>query len=99
MEMRKKLLLVFLLLWPIAAVGFSFLLRANTLISTLLFFGIPALYLSYSNPCCIRMVSVFSLIFSIPFAVMLDYVMEITQGWYIATSVFDPYRIFGYVTI
>ena len=97
--MQKKWLLAFILLWPVAATVLSFLVKANTLVSTLLFFGVPALYLSYYNPKCIRMVTQFSLIFSIPFAIILDYVMEITKGWYIASSVFDPYRIFGVVTI
>ncbi len=96
---RKRFSLIFILLWPIVAVILSFFLQANTLVSTLLFFGVPALYLSFMNQRCIRMAGMFSLLFSIPFAIMLDYIMEITGGWYIATSVFDPYRIFGYVTI
>lgn len=96
---KNKIPLLFVLLWPIAAVGFSFLIGADTLVSTLLFFGVPALYLSLINKRCVGMAAVFSIIFSIPFAIMLDYVMEVTRGWYIPVSVFDPYRILGYVTI
>ncbi|MBS3176595.1 hypothetical protein J4457_05155 [Candidatus Woesearchaeota archaeon] len=45
------------------------------------------------------MIFLFSFTFSIPFAIILDYIMEITQGWYIPSSFFDPYRILGYVSI
>ncbi len=88
-----------LLLWPIAAALLSFAFSANTLVSTLFFFGIPALYLSFRNPHCIRMAGIFALLFGIPAVIVLDYVMEITQGWYIPHSVLDPYRIFGQVSV
>lgn len=95
---QKQDILV-LILWPIIASALSFVVQANTLASTLLFFGIPAAYLSIRNQHCIRMALLFSILFSIPFAFILDYIMEITGGWYIPHSVFDPFRLLGYVSI
>lgn len=97
--MVSKKHLLFILLWPIIAAVMSFLLKANTLVSTLLFFGVPAVYLSFLKKDCIKMVAAFAVIFGIPFAIILDYVMEITGGWFIPESVFDPFRLFGYVSV
>jgi len=99
MKKREVVDLTLILLWPIAASLLSFLINANTLVSTLLFFGLPSAYLSWRKPAFIKKVAIFSLILSIPVAIFFDYIMEVTGGWYLPHSVFDPYRLFGFVVL
>lgn len=98
MKLIKKDLII-VLLWPIAASLLSFAVRANVLVSMLLFFALPAAYLSYRKKELIKKIALFSLISSIPFAIFLDYVMERTGGWLLPYSAFGSFRLFGYVTL
>src|SRR3989344_2848557 len=95
--MFKKLLP--LIIWPIAASALSFWIGANVMVSMLLFFGVPAIYLTILKPSCIKMAAIFSAIASIPLAIIIDYVMELTGGWFLPYSVFGNFRLFEYVTI
>lgn len=87
-----------LIIWPIAASLISFLVSANVMVSMLLFLGAPAVYLSIRKPSCMKMAAFFSIIGSIPLAIIIDYVMELTGGWFLPYSVFGDFRLFGYVT-
>ncbi len=95
--MIKKLLP--LIIWPIVASLVSFWVRADIMVSMLLFLGIPAVYLSVLKPSCVKMAAFFSAIASVPLAIIIDYVMELTGGWFLPYSVFGSFRLFGYVTI
>lgn len=88
-----------LIIWPIAASIVSFLVRADVMVSMLLFFGVPAVYLSIRKPSCMKMAAIFSIIASVPLAIIIDYVMELTGGWFLPYSVFGDFRLFGYVTL
>ena len=88
-----------LIIWPIIASAISFLVRADVMISMLLFLGVPAIYLSARKPSCIKMAALFSGIASVPLAIVIDYVMELTGGWFLPYSVFGDFRLFGYVTL
>ena len=88
-----------LIIWPIAASVISFLVRADVMVSMLLFLGVPAIYLSVRKPSCIKMAALFSGIASVPLAIIIDYVMELTGGWFLPYSVFGDFRLFGYVTL
>ena len=98
-QANKKAALVGVLLWPIIASLFSFLFNAGVLLSTALFFGVPALYLSYVCRKHIAKAALFSLLVTVPVATIVDYVMEHTRGWWLPSSVFGSFRLFGYVTI
>ncbi len=91
--------LIIILLWPIVASLLSFAVAANVLVSTLFFFGLPAVYLSYRKRKFIKKITLFSLISSVPIAIIADYVMEHTGGWFLPYSVFGSFRLFGYVTL
>ncbi|HBV01037.1 MAG TPA: hypothetical protein DEF00_01420 [Candidatus Taylorbacteria bacterium] len=96
---HKKAALIGVLLWPIAASFLSFLFNAGVLLSTALFFGVPALYLSYRCKKHIAKAALFSLLVTVPVATIVDYIMEHTRGWRLPSSVFGSFRLFGYVTI
>ncbi|KKR09755.1 MAG: hypothetical protein UT37_C0011G0012 [Parcubacteria group bacterium GW2011_GWA2_39_18] len=88
-----------LIVWPIVASLISFLVRADVMVSMLLFLGAPAAYLSIRKPSCIKMAAIFSAIASVPLAIIIDYVMELTGGWFLPYSIFGNFRLFGYVSI
>lgn len=77
----SKLEFAVLLIWPIVASLLSFLFNAQIYLSLLLFLGVPAVYLSCRHPKLIKKSLLFSVIFSLPAAFLLDYVMEYTNGW------------------
>lgn len=77
----------------------SFLVEANFFVSTLLFLGVPSVFLSFLNSQKIKKVTIFSLFFGTPISIILDYIMEATGGWYVPYSIFDPFRLFNLVTI
>jgi hypothetical protein len=95
----RKAELIGVLLWPIIASLLSFLFNAGVLLSTAFFFGIPALYLTYRCRCYVAKAALFALLVTIPVATVVDYVMEHTRGWFLPSSVFGDWRLFGYVTI
>lgn len=97
--MKKKTSLILLFLWPILASIISFLITANFFVSTILFLGTPAIFLSFLNKKHIKKLAVFSLIFAIPICLVVDYIMEATGSWYVPYSIFGSFRLFGFVTI
>ncbi|MBS3065884.1 hypothetical protein J4229_02450 [Candidatus Pacearchaeota archaeon] len=96
-RIKKDLLII--LVWPIVASLLSFIIKADVLISMLLFFALPAGYLSYYKKEHIKKIALFSLITTIPIAFIVDYIMEHTGGWFLPYSVFGSFRLLGYVTI
>lgn len=97
--MRNKVSLVLLVFWPVLASVISFFISANFFVSTLLFLLAPSIYLSWLNRKSIGKISIFSLVFGIPISVVLDYVMEVTGGWYVPYSIFGSFRLFDLVTV
>lgn len=96
-KMRNKKDLIILIILPILAVILSLVFKTNFLISTLLFFGLPSLYLSFKNKKSIKKTFVISVLTAIPFSIILEYFAEKGGTWFV-NSVFS-YRIFGLITI
>lgn len=95
----KKRDLLLILLWPILASMISFAVSANYFVSIILFFGVPAVYLSFLKPKFIKKIALFSLILGIPLSIIIDYIMEITRAWFTPTSIFGSFLLFGTVMI
>lgn len=87
-----------LLLWPIAASILSFIFDAQIYLSLFLFFGVPSAYLSYKHPNLIKKSLFFSVLFSVPAAFLLDYIMEYTNGWAIGRMELPHLWIIQYVS-
>ncbi|MFH1376544.1 MAG: lycopene cyclase domain-containing protein [Candidatus Woesearchaeota archaeon] len=83
-----------LILFPILATFISLLINANYLVVTLLFFGLPSLYLSIRTRKRIAKTALFSLIFSVPLTIIVGYLASIDKAWYIKSTIFDV-RLFG----
>lgn len=92
--MLKKLDVLVLILLPLLAVFASLVLKTNLIISTMLFFGLLALYLSWRTKRGIKRAMLFSFVVSTCF-IVIDYIVVGDQGWYVPTIF--PFRILGRV--
>jgi len=99
MNRGRRVDLILLIFWPIIAAAISLSIKAGTFSSIILFLGVPAAYLSYLNPKKILKLFLFSLVLGVPLAIVIDYVMQRTGGWFLSSSVFGQFRFLGYVTI
>ena len=96
--LSKKIDIIFLILSPVFASITSLLLKTNFMISTLLFFGIPAIYLSFRNKHTVEKSLTFSILAIMIIGPFLDYMALKSNAWYVPSTVF-PFRIFGIVPI
>ena len=87
-----------ILIWPIAAAILSFLFNANYFVSTIIFFGLPAIYLSFKNKNLIKKSALFSVILGIPLVIVVGYIASLTGTWFVSKSVL-PFRLLGLIPI
>jgi len=90
---EKKIDIAVLILLPILAALISLAIEANLITSILLFLGVPSLFLSYKKKEVVGRVALFSS-FSIPLAIIADYLVVSDQLWFVPKTVF-PFRILG----
>jgi len=88
--------LIILAFFVVLASFTTVLFRTNFLISTLLFFGLPAFYLSYRRKGLVKKSALFSLLFTIPLTTFLDYMAVLDRSWFVPVTVFGS-RLFGVV--
>lgn len=93
---KNKAILILIVL-PFVATSIVLLVETNFLISTLLFFGLPVLFLSYINKYIIQKSLWFSLAFSIPIWVLFDILATVGGAWEITETVF-PHRFLNIIT-
>ncbi len=93
-----KLDIFLLILFPIASVVLSLLLKANFLLTTLLFFGLPSIWLSFRTKHMVAKTALFSFIWAIPLTFFADYIATISGAWFVPHTVF-PFRLFGVIPI
>lgn len=84
----KKLDISLLIIFPVLAVVLSLFLGANYFLSTILFYVLPSLYLSWRNPQIIAKSFVFSLVLGLPFAIIVDSIAVLSKAW-VTHSMFD----------
>ncbi len=94
----KKLDLLLLVLFPVLALTASLVLNTNYLITTLLFFGLPAIYLSIRNPKPLFRSLIFSVILTTPVFLVGDYIATISGAWAITGTSFS-FRILGILPV
>lgn len=74
-----------LILFPLVAAGLSVLYNLNLAMSSLLFFGVPSLYLSARKPEHVKKTFMFSLL-PLPFFLVFDYLAYVDLTWYVPNS-------------
>lgn len=85
---QKRIDLIVLILLPVFSVIISLYFQTNFLISTLLFFGVPAAYLSCKAKWAIRKAAIFSFIIAIPTGLVFDYLGVLDKSWYVTETLF-----------
>lgn len=96
--LSKKIDIIFLILSPVFATLVSLVVKANFLTSTLLYFGIPSIYLSFRNKHAIKKSAIFSFVVGvIGGGIMFDYLSHLNNSWFVP-SIFHI-RILGQVPI
>lgn len=95
---QKRIDLIVLILLPIISVFTSLFFQTSFLISTLLFFGMPGVYLSFRSKKAIKKAVVFSFIITIPTGFVFDYLGVLNKSWYVPKTLF-PFRLLGVVPI
>lgn len=85
-----------MLLFPVLASTISFLFNLNGLASIILFYGVPALYLSLAYRGYVRKAAIFSVVGGIPFMTVISYIVHLKNVWYV-DSMFPP--LLGYIII
>ena len=80
-----------LILLPFLAAILSLIFKFNFLVYSLVFFGIPSLYLSIKTPHFVKRSLLFSLLVATPITITLDYMAYHDKSWYMPHSL---YRFF-----
>lgn len=70
------------------AVSLSLFFKTGVLASTLLFLGLPSGYLSLRYRKAVIKTFLFSLIFSVPFFFIIDYLAVLNKSWYLPKTIF-----------
>jgi len=93
-----KIDIILMIVFPVLAAVLALIFKTNYLISTLLFFGMPAFYLAVRKPKLIFKSLVFSAVFSIPLTPIIVHLAVIDKAWLLTDTVFSL-RLFGTVPI
>lgn len=96
MKKNKQVDLAIVIALPLIAMALSIMLKINFLISTVLLFLPPALWLSFRKKSAVIKAAIFSLLFATPLVIIIDYILVVSEGWYISNTVFNG-RLFGVV--
>lgn len=70
-----------LLLWNIPAFLLSFVIGVNYMVMALLFFVVPALYLTYRRPILAKKSALVSIAFTVIFVVVVNYLAHADGSW------------------
>src|SRR5689334_17803493 len=97
-KLLKKLDIGLLVLFPIVSVISALALRANFLLTTLLFFGLPSVWFSIRTKHRMGKVAIFSFVWAIPLTFFADYIATLNEAWLVPNTVFS-FRLLGVVPI
>src|SRR3989344_735451 len=89
---KHRVDIILLIIFPLIAAFLTFYLRLNYVNATLLFFGVPSVYLSIKNPARIKRSLIFTTLLFVFFSFVIDYPAYIDGSWFVPNSV---YRILG----
>lgn len=93
----RKLDILLLIFFPILATVLSIVFNTSYLVSELLFFGIPSLYLSYRTQKAILHSVIFSLPALVVGTLIVDHMAILNNAWH--TTTLFPFRFFNTVPI
>jgi len=94
----KRLDLITVILFPVLAAIITITIRTDLLISTMLFFGLPVVFLAVRRPSVFEDSAAFAFIVSVPLSLFFDTLAAINGSWIVPMTVY-PVRLFGVATI
>lgn len=98
--MSRRLQLIILLAWPLAAAAVSFALKANAMTSVLLFLGVPAVIASIGQSRRVLMkLAIFTLVVAPAAIITIDYIAERNLTWLFFPASLFSFRLLQFVTI
>lgn len=92
----KRLDIALMIVFPLVSVAIALGFHLNFLVTTLLFYGLPSVWMSIRTPHAIVKTGVFALLIGTPLTLIVDTLAVLDQSWYIPHTVF-PSRLFGVV--
>lgn len=92
--LSKKIDIIFLILAPIFAVVIALVFKVNYFTNIVLFFFLPAIYLSIRNTHAIKKSIVFALFVGIIGGFLTDFLATFNNSWLIVETIF-PFKILG----
>ncbi|MBT6691115.1 hypothetical protein HOB10_02160 [Candidatus Parcubacteria bacterium] len=101
MTKTKKNDFIILIVWNIIAFTLSFIIGINYIITAVLFFLIPSIYISLKNKDLIKKSTLFSILFSTPTVVIFSYLAHKDGAWknysIINLYIFNTYPIDDFI--
>lgn len=97
MQQLPVLDLAMLITLPLIGLLATFQFHLGFFLSSLLYFGLPALYLSIRTPRVVPKVLLFSAVFSVLGGIVGDYIALLDNSWFVPTIF--PFRFLGSVTV
>ncbi len=98
MKKEKIINLILLILIPLIGGAFARYYRTNGMVSLLLIYAAPSVYISIKNPKHVAKTTLFSFFIGIPLIIIFDFISHYTNTWEIYNTIFG-FRLFNYVTI
>lgn len=92
--LSKKIDIIFLVLTPVFAVTIALIFKINYFTNIILFFFLPAIYLSIRNTHAIKKSINFALIAGLIGGFLIDFIATINNSWLIIKTIF-PFKILG----
>jgi len=96
MKKREGDILILFLFLALAAC-FVLYFSVELVVSVLLFFGLPALWLSIQMPQRIAKSALFTLLFTLPFLFIIDHIATLDGAWHVPTQF--SFRLFGTIPL
>src|SRR6185295_8511873 len=93
----KKVDILILILLPALALFINFLCTTNLLVSDILFFGLPSLYIILRNPGIAGKSFIFATVLSVALCPFFDALAYLDGAWIIPHTIF-PFKFFGVST-
>ena len=77
---------VLMMALPLVATAAAWIFNLNFLSTTLLYFGVPALYLSLRKPKLVKKTLMFCVMFAVPLWVIFDHLSYLDRSWFVPNS-------------
>ena len=97
LESTKFFDLMVMIQFPLLATLISYFFNTGFVFSMFLFLFLPSIYLTIRHKASVKKSVSFSMIMGVPLAIIIDYMMEISNAWVLDDSILGDLRLFDFV--